>query len=80
MIRIYVIGLVILVGAILLNGIIAKLGILGWYDFLAGLQTEGKKVFSRMRVVDFMWLFFIYPFLLGGAFYLGDKLYDFLVR
>lgn len=79
MIRIYVIGLVILVVAILLNGIIAKLGIMGWYEFLASLQTDGKKVFSRMGVLDFMWLFFLYPFLLGGAYYIGDKLYGVLV-
>ena len=77
MFRIYCIGLSILIVAIFLNAAIQKLGIMGWYEFLGKLQAEGKKTFASMRPVDYAWLFLAYPFLLGLACHLGDKLYAF---
>ena len=75
MFRIYCIGLSILIVAIFLNAAIQKLGIMGWYDFLEKLQSEGRKTFAAMGPIDYVWLFVAYPFLLGLAYQVGDKLY-----
>ena len=80
MIRLYIIGFSILIGAIVLNVIIQKLGIMGWYEFLGKLQEQGKAVFSTMRAIDYLWLFLGYPFLLGMSYLLGEKIYGLFVR
>ncbi|MFM2138719.1 MAG: hypothetical protein RJA57_1026 [Bacteroidota bacterium] len=78
MIRIYVAGLVILVSAIALNLLAQQLSVMGWYEFLTRLQKEGKQLFRSMKAVDPLWLFLIYPLLLGasgwGGFRLGEWL------
>lgn len=75
MVRIYIIGLCILIVAILLNVLVQALGIMGWYEFLSKFQEQGQKVFSAMKVLDYAWLFLIYPFLLGLAYLLGERLH-----
>jgi hypothetical protein len=64
MFKIYLIGLIILISAILLNLIASKLQLIGGYDFINKLMLQGKDTFTILRVVDFIWLFFLYPFLL----------------
>jgi hypothetical protein len=80
MLRLYIIGLCILIAAILLNGIAAKLGLMSWYDFLTQLSNQGKLVFSRIRLVDYLWLLMGYPFLLGTAAYAADLLYRYCCK
>jgi hypothetical protein len=75
MVRIYIIGLSILIIAVLLNILVQALGIMGWYEFLSKLQEQGRKVFSSMNLLDYAWLFFIYPLLLGLAYLAGDKIH-----
>lgn len=58
-IQIYFIGLAILVAALLLNTIAMKLRIVTWYDFV-------KKP-SSARWFDYVWLFILYPALLGSV-------------
>jgi hypothetical protein len=65
MLKIYIIGLIILLAAILFNIVASKLNIMGWYDFLTHLVNQGKSTFSQMRWLDYAWLFLFYPFLLG---------------
>lgn len=65
MLRIYIIGLVILISAIVFNVVSSKLHIMGWYDFLTHLVAQGKSTFKQMKWLDFAWLFFFYPLLLG---------------
>ena len=62
-IHIYVMGFAILVGALLLNVIATKLGIMTWYGFI-----EDR---SSVRIIDYLWLFAIYPLLLGTVAYLA---------
>lgn len=62
-IHITIMGFAILLGALLLNAIATKLGIMTWYSFI---QDR-----SSVRVIDCIWLFAIYPLLLGAVAYLA---------
>lgn len=75
MLKIYISGVFILLSAILLNGIAAKLGITSWYDFLKLVIEKGKQAFDSVRLVDYCWLLLIYPFLLGASYKLGEYFY-----
>ena len=76
MLKIYFLGLIVLMVAIILNGLVSKWGITGWYDFINQLLLQGKQVFRRLTIIDYTWLFLMYPFLLGVAAKLGDFLFD----
>ncbi|MBT8324241.1 MAG: hypothetical protein HKP45_04135 [Winogradskyella sp.] len=78
MLRLYIIGIAILVIAIIANALIIKLGIKSWYDFLQLLGSDGLSTLNRMTALDHLWLFIGYPFVLGLGYYLGDKLYALL--
>ncbi len=67
--KIYLNGVIILIGAILVNFIAKYLGILTWYDFLNDIREA--------NLVDYIFLFLIYPFSLGSLAYFGNK---FLVK
>ncbi len=67
MIKIYILGLVVLVSAILFNGLASKLNLVSWYDFLNRAVASGSKVWQTLRFVDLLWLFIVYPMLLGLA-------------
>ena len=75
MIKTFFTGIVILTGAILFNGVIARLGITGWYDFLNGLAEKGTTFFRGLGPMDYAWLFILYPLLLGLSAVLADKLW-----
>jgi len=45
----------------------AKLNLVSWYDFLNRAVASGSKVWQTLRLVDMLWLFFVYPMLLGLA-------------
>ena len=76
MIKIYIIGLVILGIAIILNGLAAKIGILSWYDYLKLIMDKNGS--TPIRWFDYAWLYIIYPFLLGVAYKLGEVLYTWI--
>ena len=76
----YIIGAVVLLAAILFNVVVQRLGVMGWYDFLNGLVSEGRGIFRRVRFVDHLWLWFLYPLLLGLSARAGSQLADFLTR
>ncbi|NNC45586.1 MAG: hypothetical protein HKN99_06870 [Winogradskyella sp.] len=78
MLRLYIIGIAILVIAIIANALIIKLGIKSWYDFLQLLGSDGLSTLNRMTALDYIWLFIGYPLVLGLGYYLGDKLYALL--
>ena len=79
MFKIYLIGTIILFTAIILNVVIQRFGIMGWYEFLNKLQGIGKITFTTMVLADYLWLFVGYPLCLGFSYYLGEKLYDLLI-
>ena len=78
MLRLYIIGIAILVIAILANGIITKLNLKSWYDFIELISKNGFSAFKSLTVIDMLWLFLGYPMILGFGYWLGDKLYKLL--
>lgn len=80
MLKIYLIGIIILIAAIMLNGVINKLGVLGWYDFINLLADKETVPAKKVGIIDILWLFVAYPFLLGLAGVSGNYLYTWLFQ
>lgn len=76
MLRIYIIGISILIIAILANGMAYKIGMASWYDFLKLINEHGWKAFSHLNVLDYLWLFIGYPLTLGFGYYIGEKAFQ----
>ena len=76
MIKLYCIGLCILIIAIAANALIGKLGVMSWYDLLNGLGEKGMPIFKSLSIFDYLWLFIIYPLVLGAGYKMGEKLYE----
>lgn len=64
MIRIYFIGLFILITAIVANILAVKLQLKSWYDLLNGLANS-KSYWELITFKDSIWLFLVYPLVLG---------------
>ena len=79
MIRLYLIGLCILIIAIIANGLAIKLGLKSWYDFIELLSKQGWSAFKIISGLDYLWLFIGYPLVLSFGYVVGDKLYQLLV-
>ncbi|MEM1002613.1 MAG: hypothetical protein AAGH46_08190 [Bacteroidota bacterium] len=75
MIRLYIIGISILIVAILANAIAIKLGIKTWYDFLGQISNDSLSGVKSLSAIDFIWLFILYPLSLGVAYWIGDEIY-----
>ena len=73
MFRLYIIGVLILIIAILSNFIVSKLGVATWYDFLNNIAKNEPNNYS---IIDYLWLFILYPLVLGSGFFLGDLMYN----
>ena len=69
MVRIYVIGISILIVAIIANFFAKIIGISTWYDFLNSFRDSTT---SNFKFIDYLWLFFIYPIILGLGYFLGE--------
>ena len=75
MLRLYIIGLLILIIAIIANVIVVKLGFSTWYDFGPEFFSEGFPIIKEVGFVNSLWLFIIYPLVLSLGYVIGDKLY-----
>ena len=75
MARLYIIGILILLGAILANIIATKLNLKSWYDLFLGV-SENSNYWSQIRIIDFLWLILIYPLSLGFSAYIGNTIYQ----
>ena len=64
MIRIYFIGLFILITAIVANILAVKLQLKSWYDLLDGLANS-KSYWELITFKDSLWLFLVYQLVLG---------------
>jgi len=73
--RIYIIGILILLGAILANLIATKLNLKSWYDLFLGL-SENSNYWNQIRIIDGIWLILIYPLSLGISAYIGNIIYQ----
>ena len=74
MVRIYVIGISILIVAIIANFFAKIIGISTWYDFLNSFTDS---ISSNFKFIDYLWLFFIYPIILGLGYLLGELISNF---
>ena len=77
MIRLYIIGISILITAILCNLLISKLGVASWYDFLNTLSKNEPK---SLNFIDYLWLFLFYPLFLGLGYYIGDLIFNYFLK
>jgi hypothetical protein len=80
MLKLYILGICILLIAIIANILAGVLGLMSWYDALLSLQKNGAAAFRQWRFIDYIWLFFLYPMLLGGAAFIGNRLYELLLK
>jgi len=78
MLKVYIIGVCILIVAIIANALIAKIGLESWYSFIKLLQENGTNSFAELSLWDYLWLFLLYPLTLGFGYYMGERLYSFL--
>lgn len=76
MLKLYIIGIAILITAILANFLAAKIGLLSWYDFLNLLSNKGGEGFVTVRFIDYLWLLLLYPLALGLGYWFGIKLFQ----
>ena len=75
MIRLFFMGFLSFQGAIISNLLASKIQFKTWYDFLQGI-LESLSFWNQVSFKDLVWLFFIYPFLLGLSAQLGNFIYQ----
>ena len=75
MLRLYIIGLSILLIAIVANVIVGKLEISTWYDFGPQFFKRGFIVLKEVGLVSCVWLFILYPLILASGYLIGDKIF-----
>lgn len=73
-IHIFIVGVVILVGAIIINLIASALGLSTWFKFVADVQADGFAAFAKQGILSLLYLFVIYPAVLGALGYFGTTL------
>ena len=76
MVRIYIIGISVLIVAIIANFLAGKLGLKTWYDLFNALGGSDDIAISAFGIADYIWLIFVYPLCLGFGYILGDKLFN----
>ena len=70
LIKLYVMGLMILIIAILANFLATQLSLKTWYDFL---NQWGNR--DALSLKDGFWLFVLYPLILGCSLLIGNMLW-----
>tara|TARA_B100001250_G_C19520246_1_gene665691 strand:- start:126 stop:371 length:246 start_codon:yes stop_codon:yes gene_type:complete len=78
MIKLYIIGLSILLTAILANTIAGYININTWYGFSNLILEKGSflKALKEQSIIDILWLFFLYPLTLGFGYLIAEKLFN----
>jgi hypothetical protein len=76
MLKFYIIGICILIIAIIANAAIVNIGLKSWYDFIDLLSKHGSQAFSKLKILDYVWLFLGYPLVLGLGYSIGFKCYE----
>ncbi|MFT4282967.1 MAG: hypothetical protein ACMXX6_00925 [Candidatus Woesearchaeota archaeon] len=74
MLTIFFTGIIILITAILINLIANYLNIITWYEYIQNIVDLGFVEASKNSGLSLIFLYLIYPFLLGYAAYTGLKL------
>tara|TARA_Y100000766_G_scaffold249282_1_gene231577 strand:+ start:653 stop:901 length:249 start_codon:yes stop_codon:yes gene_type:complete len=77
--KLLITGNCILISAIIANMIAKLIKITTWYDFYNQLINLGfKNTINTLQILDTLWLFLIYPIILGIGFLIGEKIYIFM--
>lgn len=64
-VNIFIVGLFILVGAVILNLLAGWIGLSTWYSFALSISNLGCSEAFKKEGFRLIWLFAAYPFLLG---------------
>lgn len=80
MLKIYIIGVCVLLIAILANILASILGLMSWYDAVVSFQKNGWSSLKQLKISDVAWLFLLYPFLLGLGYTAGNWLYQLMSK
>jgi hypothetical protein len=76
--KIYLSGIVVLVGAILINGLAGLLGLPTWYTFLKSAGELGLwDALRRLALVEVLFLFVLYPAGLGLLVFAAVRIFKF---
>ena len=78
MLKLYIIGICILIIAIIANALIVNVGLKSWYDFVNLLQDSGSEAFKKLGVLDYIWLIIAYPLILSLGYVVGSKCNEWL--
>ena len=76
MLRIYIIGISILLIAIIANVLVDKIGLSTWYDFGPNFFSDPFDSIKNVGFFSCLWLFVFYPILLAGGYLIGDRLHS----
>ena len=76
MLRIYIIGVCILLIAIIANMIVGKIGLSTWYDFGPQFFKSGFVVIKEVGLFSTIWLFFLYPIVLALGYIIVERIYN----
>jgi len=72
-IDLYIIGVSVLVGAIFINALAGYFRIMTWYQFLNDIASKGVDYLKNVGLINYLFLFLVYPLLLGIFALLGIK-------
>jgi hypothetical protein len=80
MLRFYFAGIIVLLIAIFANVLAGWLGFMSWYDAVLSLQKNGIGALKQWKWQDYLWLFILYPLILGFAAIMSNRMYELLVK
>lgn len=71
---VFLTGIIILVGAILINAIASTMGITTWFSFIDMTKSDGlSSAFREAGFLSWIFLFIVYPLLLGSLAWIGFR-------
>ena len=78
MTKLYIIGVTILLTAIVANSIAGYINLNSWYNFSNLIIEKGSflKALKEQSLISILWLFFIYPLILGIGCLIAEKLFN----
>ena len=76
--KLYIIGVAILLTAIVANSIAGYINLNSWYNFSNLIIEKGSflKALKEQSLISILWLFFIYPLTLGIGCLIAEKLFN----
>ena len=80
MMRLYIIGLFILLIAIIANTVANYINLNTWYGFAQeAIQKENVlTALKNQKIENLIWLFIAYPIILGSGYLIGEKIHSYL--